>query len=57
MLELVVVLYARGILPLGKASELAKMSKIELGHLLGRRDILRHYGEQDLAQDLEYART
>ena len=56
MLELAVALYARGILSLGKASELAKMSKIELGLLLGRRGIPRHYGEEELAQDLEYAR-
>ena len=41
---------------LGKASDLAKMSKIELGVLLGQRGIPRHYGEEVLAQDLEYAR-
>ena len=44
------------ILSLGKASELAKMNKIELGLLLGRRGIPRHYGKEDLAQDLKYAR-
>ena len=56
MLELAIALYARGILSLGKASELAKRSKIELGHLLGQRGIPRHYGQEELAQDLEYAR-
>lgn len=56
MVELAVALYARGILSLGKASELANMGKIELGLLLGRRDIPRHYGEEELAQDLKYAR-
>ncbi len=56
MLELAIALYARGILSLGKASELAKMSKVELGLLLGRRGIPRHYGQEELAQDLEYAR-
>ncbi len=56
MLELAVALYSRGILSLGKASELAKISKIELGLLLGRRQIPRHYGDEDLAQDLKYAR-
>ena len=56
MLELAVALYAREILSLGKASELAKMSKIEFGLLLGRRKIPRHYGEEELAQDLQYAR-
>ncbi len=56
MLELSIALYTRGILSLGKASELAKMSKIELGLLLGRRGIPRHYGQEELAQDLAYAR-
>lgn len=55
MLELALALYARGILSLGKASELAGMSKIELGLLLGRRGIPRHYGDEELAQDLAYA--
>ena len=56
MLELAIALYSRGILSLGKASELARMSKVEFGLLLGRRGIPRHYGEEELAQDLEYAR-
>ncbi len=56
-LELAIALYSRGILSLGKASELARLSKIELGLLLGRRGVPRHYGEQELALDLEYARS
>ena len=56
ILELAIALYSRGILSLGKASELARMSKIELGFLLGRREIPRHYSQEDLARDLEYAR-
>lgn len=55
MLELAVALYARGILSQGKASELARMGKIEFGLLLGRRGIPRHYGEEELAQDLVHA--
>ena len=55
MLELAVALYARGILSLGKAGELAKMSKVEFGLLLGRREVPRHYGDEDLSQDLRYA--
>jgi predicted HTH domain antitoxin len=42
-------------LPLGKASELAEMSRMELGLVLGRRGIPRHYGEDDLKEDLRYA--
>ena len=32
------------------------MSKIELGLLLGWRGIPRHYGEEELAQDVACAR-
>lgn len=56
LLELAVALYARGVLSLGKASELAKMGKIEFGLLVGRRGVPRHYGEDELEQDLKYAR-
>jgi predicted HTH domain antitoxin len=54
--ELTVALYARGILPFGKASELAGISRYGFAELLGQRQIPRHYAEQELAQDLEYAR-
>jgi predicted HTH domain antitoxin len=54
--ELGVALYAQSILPLGKASELAGISRLRLAELLGQRGIPRHYAEQELAQDLEYAR-
>jgi predicted HTH domain antitoxin len=53
--ELAVSLYAQGILSLGKACELAGMSKVEFGLLLGRRNIPRLYDEQDLQDDLSYA--
>lgn len=55
LLELAVALYSRGMLPLGKASELAEMSRMEFGLVLGRRGIPRHYGEDDLEEDLRYA--
>jgi predicted HTH domain antitoxin len=53
--ELAVALYGQGILPFGKASELAGVSRYGFADLLGRREIPRHYTEQELAQDLEYA--
>jgi predicted HTH domain antitoxin len=53
--ELAVALYAQGILPFGKASELAGISRLEFAVLLGEREIPRHYTEHELAQDLEYA--
>ena len=56
MTELAVALYARGILSFGKARELTPLNRIEFGLLLGRRGIPRHYTEQDLEDDLAYAR-
>ena len=56
LLELAVALYARGILSLGKARELASLSKYEFGLLLGKRGIPRHYEAEDLQDDLTYAR-
>ncbi|TKR27591.1 UPF0175 family protein [Natronomonas salsuginis] len=54
--ELAVSLYARDILSFGKARTLAEMSKREFQELLGEREIARHYGEQELEEDLDYAR-
>lgn len=47
-------LYA-GILSFGKASELAKMTLLEFGILLGKRNIPRQYDETDLQDDIAYA--
>ncbi len=56
MTELAVALYARGILSFGKARELTEFNKIEFGLLLGRRGDPRHYTEQELEDDIAYAR-
>lgn len=53
--ELSLALYARGSLPFGKARQLAGMNRLEFGLLLGRRDVPRHFGEEDLAGDVQYA--
>jgi predicted HTH domain antitoxin len=55
-LELAVSLYARDILSFGKARALAGLSNQEFQRLLGEREIPRHYGEEELAEDIEYAR-
>jgi len=55
LLELAVALYRQGILSFGKARELAHMEKYEFGQLLGKREVLRHYGREDLEDDLAYA--
>lgn len=54
--ELAVALYAQGVLSLGKAAELAEMTRFLFGELVSQRGIARHYSEEDLAQDLSYAR-
>ena len=54
--ELAAALYDHGILPFGKARELAAMGKYEFGRLLGERGILRHFGPEELEDDLAYAR-
>ncbi len=56
-IELSAALYARGFVSFGKARQLAKMGKYEFGRLLGERGILRHYGQEELEDDLKYARS
>ena len=50
--ELAVPLYARGFLSFGKARELAGLGKYEFGQLLGARGVSRHYGREELEDDL-----
>jgi len=54
--ELAVTLYREEMLSLGKARELAGMSKQEFGQLLGERSVKRHYGPEELEEDLRYAK-
>ncbi len=56
LIELAIALYAQNLLSFGKARALARQSKYEFGRLLGERDIARHYGHAELADDLAYAR-
>jgi predicted HTH domain antitoxin len=53
--ELAVQLYAQHLLSFGKARQLAELSKWEFAELLGRRGIERHYNEQSLREDMEFA--
>lgn len=53
--ELAVSLYREGYLSFGKARELAGFSKVEFHRLLGQRSVERHYSEEDLEDDVEYA--
>lgn len=53
--ELAIALYAQGILPFGKASELARITRYEFADLIGQRGIPRRYTGAELDQDIEYA--
>jgi predicted HTH domain antitoxin len=57
LIELAVALYARDILSFGKARELTGLSKYEFGLLLGQRGVTRHYGTEELQDDVTYARS
>ncbi len=56
LLEIACALYARDVLSLGRAAELAGMSKPGFGQEVGSRGIARHYTEAELEADLAYAR-
>ncbi len=53
--ELAIALYQRGILTLGKARQLAKMTRWEFEELLGKKQVVRHYTQTELEEDFEYA--
>jgi len=55
-LELALALYGHGILSFGKAAELAGVDHAHMAEQLGRRGIPRHYGPEELPEDLSYAR-
>ena len=44
------------VLSLGKARQLAAMTRWQFQELLGKRKILRHYTDKDFAEDVTYAR-
>jgi predicted HTH domain antitoxin len=55
--ELSISTYRQGLLSFGKARELAGLGKFEFAQLLGKRGIPRHYGRDELKDDLSYARS
>jgi predicted HTH domain antitoxin len=54
--ELAAALYAQDILPFGKASEPAGVSRFDFAEAVSQRNVARHYGEEDLTRDIDYAR-
>jgi predicted HTH domain antitoxin len=55
LIELAIALYSQSFLSFGKAHELAEMPKYEFGLLVGKRGIPRHYGQEELEEDIAYA--
>jgi predicted HTH domain antitoxin len=55
--ELALALYQRGILSSGKACSLAGLTRWEFEELLGRRKIPRHYTQENMDEDIDYARS
>ncbi len=53
--ELALALYKRGTLSFGKARTLAQLTYWEFDDLLGQREIVRHYTDDDLQEDMQYA--
>ena len=53
--ELALAPYQQGMLSSGKAAALCGITRQQFEDLLGKRKILRHYGEEVLEEDLEYA--
>jgi predicted HTH domain antitoxin len=53
--ELAISLYQQELLSFGKARELANLGHYEFSQLLGERGINRHYTQQELEEDFNYA--
>ncbi|MDB9458450.1 UPF0175 family protein [Dolichospermum circinale CS-545/17] len=53
VLELIILLFQRKKISIGKASELAQMPLLEFQHELAMRNINIHYDETDLDVDLK----
>lgn len=54
--EMACALYARDVLSLGQAAELAGLPKFDFGQEVGRRGIPRHYTAAELEADQAHAR-
>ena len=55
--EMAFALYGRGLVSMGIARRLAKLDKWTFLEGLGERQIERHYGQDELEEDIDYANT
>lgn len=56
-IELAMALYARGVLSLGQARRLAGLTKWEFLEELAKRGIERHYTQEELEDDIAFAKA
>ena len=56
-IEMAFALYGRGMLSMGSARHLAKIDKWAFIEELAERQILRHYSESELDEDIDYAKS
>ena len=56
-LELAISLYAQQILGLGKAAELAGLTRWELNDVMAGRGVPMHFSEREMTEDSAYARS
>jgi predicted HTH domain antitoxin len=54
-IEMAFALYGRGLLSMGAARRLAKLDKWAFLEGLAERKIARHYGQQEIDEDIRYA--
>ena len=52
--EKAIALYQEGVLSLGQARRLARVTRWEFEELLGQHKIPRHYTEAELKEDIHY---
>ena len=57
IMEMAFTLYARGLASMGTARRLAALDKWAFLDGLAERGIERHYGDQELDEDIRYARN
>jgi len=55
-LDLAIALYERGAISLGKARKLAGLNKWEFIQELGKRKVKRHYTQEELKEDIQFAK-
>ncbi len=56
-LEMAFALYGRGLVSMGIARRLAKLDKWAFLEGLAERQLERHYGKDELEEDIDYANT